>query len=71
MKSQRLHTPSEICLKMIVEHRTLVELTRTVAKTARNDQHGIFFPSAVALKIKKLFKNIETLFKNSCSISTM
>jgi len=42
---------------MIVDHRTLLNLTTTVAKAAGSNQHGTFSPSVVLdQETKKLIK---------------
>jgi len=38
---------SELCLKMIVEHRTLLNITKIVVKVTENKQHVTFSPSVV------------------------
>jgi len=49
---------SELCLKMIVGHRTLLNLTKIVVKAAGNSQHGTFSSSVVLdQETKKLIKN--------------
>jgi len=43
---------------MIVEHRTLLNITKIIFKVAENRQHGTFSPSVVLdHKTKKLIKN--------------
>jgi len=43
---------------MIVEHRTLLNLTKIIVKAAGNSKHGIFSPSVVLeYKTKKLINN--------------
>jgi len=37
----------ELCLEMIVEHRTLLNLTKIIVKAAGNSQHATFAPSVV------------------------
>jgi len=42
---------------MIVEHRTLLNLTKVIVKAASNSQHGTFAPSVVLdQKTKKLIE---------------
>jgi len=41
---------SELCLKMILEYRPLLELTRIVARTAENNQHVTFFQASCWLQ---------------------
>jgi len=44
---------------MIVEHRTLLNITKIVVKVTENRQHGTFSPSVVLdQETKKLIKNI-------------
>jgi len=51
---------SKLCLQMILEHKSLLELMRTVARTAENNQYVTFSSNVVlAQDIKKLFKNIQ------------
>ena len=41
----------ELCLKMIVEHRIMLELTRTIARTAVKIQHDTIFQVLLCLMI--------------------
>jgi len=44
---------------MIVEHKTLLNLTKIIVKAAGNSQHGTFAPSVLLdKKTKKLINNI-------------
>src|SRR5947199_385824 len=47
----------ELCLKMILEYRTLLKLTRTDIRTAVNFQHDTFFKVSCWLQILKFFLN--------------
>jgi len=50
----------ELCLNMIVEHRTLLNLTKILVKAAGNSQHGTFSSCVVQdQETKKLIKNTE------------
>jgi len=48
----------ELCLTMITEHRTLLELTRIVVGTAENNQHDILFPSVMLRLIFKMYRKL-------------
>jgi len=48
---------SKLCLKMILEHKSLLELMRTVARTAENNQYVTFSSNIVlAQDIKNYLK---------------
>jgi len=53
----KYETALELCLTMITEHRTLLELTRIVAGTAENNQH-ILFPSVMLRLIFKMYRKL-------------
>jgi len=46
----------KLCLKMIVEHRTLISLTKNIARAARNNQH-VTFSSIVAFCVNSSKRN--------------
>src|SRR5436190_9367486 len=49
---------SELFLKMIVKHRTMLELTRTIVRTAIKIQHNTFLSVVLATDVKTNFLNI-------------